>query len=164
MGDRSERREEIKLMLEYGRVGISLIGLGALVFAGLQWMGSNRVALLSNRVAILNGYERMAVEWRDHLRLFVEQPDLRPYFEEGAQLAPDDSKRNLVLAIADLRLDVMDAVLTYPALLDVADDIEGWRNTFRNAFRTSPVLCARLRETESNYGFIVPIAAQACGH
>lgn len=58
----------------------------------------------------------------------------------------------------------MDAVLTYPALLGYSQEaIQGWRNTFTNAFRTSPVLCERLRETESNYGLIAPIAAEACG-
>jgi hypothetical protein len=85
----------------------------------------------SNRVAQQNGYQRMATEWRDHIRTFIDKPVLRPYFEEGLELTTDDPNREVVLALADVRLDVMDAVLTYPALLGYDQtDIQGWRNTF----------------------------------
>jgi hypothetical protein len=56
-----------------------------------------------------------------------------------------------VLALADVRLDVMDAVLTYSALSGRSHEIAGWKNAFASAFRKSPVLCARLNETGSSY-------------
>jgi hypothetical protein len=156
MIDRGERREEIKLILEYAKLVLSLIGIVTLVFAGLQWRDSNRAASLA-------GYQNMAVEWRDHIRTFVDKPDLRPYFEEGLQLNADDPNREAVLALADVRLDVMDAVLTYPALLGYTPtDIQGWRNTFASAFRASPALCARMHQTKANYGLVVPIGVQTC--
>ncbi len=156
MTDRNERREEIKLRLEYVKLAISLAGMATLIFAGLQWIGSNRIATQAV-------YQQMATEWREHLRTFVDRPDIRPYFENSAEITQEDPKYQVVLAVADVRLDVMDAVLTYPGLLGhQQNSIQGWRNTFANAFRTSQVLCTRLREAEDNYGLIVPIAEQAC--
>jgi hypothetical protein len=55
----------------------------------------------------------MTTEWRDHLKTFVEKPDLRPYFEHRVELTTDDPKREAVLALADVRLDTIDAILTY---------------------------------------------------
>ena len=74
-----------------------------------------------------------------------------PYFESGKELRKDDPNRNLVLAVADIRLDVMDAILTFAAIQPFEGGIMGWQNTFARAFRTSPVLCARLAETQANW-------------
>lgn len=86
-----------------------------------------------------------------HLKTFVQHPQLRPYFEEIKEFETDDKHRQLVLALADVRLDVMDAVLTYAAMSGQGNAITGWKNAFANAFRNSTILCARLKETESSY-------------
>jgi hypothetical protein len=72
----AERREEIKLRLEYLKAAISLGVIGTVLFAGLQWRMANQAALQTN-------YQRIAFEWRNHLATFVEKPVLRPYFEDG---------------------------------------------------------------------------------
>jgi hypothetical protein len=156
MTDRAERREEIKLLLEYVKLGLSLAGVAAVIVAIVQWR-------LANQVAGETVYQRMTTEWRDHLKSFVDKPVLRPYFEEGKQFASDDSNKQGVLAPADVRLDAADAILTYAALRGSSDEIAGWKNTFSHAFRTSPVLCSRFNETKSNYGLIIPLANNACG-
>jgi hypothetical protein len=150
---RAERREEIKLRLEYLKVAISLAVIGTLLFAGLQWRTANQVALQTN-------YQRIASEWRTHLGTFVEKPLLRPYFEDRKEIGGDD--KEAILAVADVRLDVMDGILTYASLAGASDEIGGWKNTFSAAFRNSPVLCARLQETRGNYGLVVPIADAVC--
>lgn len=155
MIDRAERREEIRLVLEYVKLAISVLGIGTLLFAGLQWMAANKVA---NETV----YQRIASAWTDHLRTILEKPDLRPYLEEGKELSADDPKREAVLALVDLRLDVMDAILTYAAPRWSEGTITGWRNTFASAFRASPALCVRLHENQWNYGLIVPIARDTC--
>lgn len=157
MSNRGERREEIKLILEYVKVVFSLVGVATIIFAGLQWRAANHVADQAT-------YQRMATEWRDHLKTFVEKPDLRPYFESKKQLNSDDQNAQAVLALADVRLDVADAVLTYAAQRGFYAQIGGWERTFASAFRTSPVLCSRLSETSANYGLIVPIGRTACGN
>ena len=104
-------------------------------------------------------------EWRDHLKTFVERPHLRPYFEEKKEFETDDRYRQSVLALADVRLDVMDAVLTYAVMSGQSDAITGWKNAFASAFRKSPILCARLNETESSYpnAEILSVAAGCAG-
>jgi DNA-binding protein Fis len=115
---RAERREEIKLRLEYLKVAISLGVIGTILFAGLQWQIANQAAARANQIANEAVYQRMTNEWRDHLKTFVdkEKAALRPYFEEKKQLASDDPNRQVVLALADVRLDVMDAILTYATM------------------------------------------------
>jgi hypothetical protein len=152
---RADRREEIKLRLEYLKVVISLGVIGTLLFAGLQWRTANQAALQTN-------YQRIASEWRSHLATFVEKPLLRPYFEGRKELTNDDLNTEVVLALADVRLEVIDGILTYAALWGESDGIVGWENTFAAAFRGSPVLCARLQETRANYGLAVPIGYAAC--
>jgi hypothetical protein len=155
MSDRSERREEIKLVIEYVKLALSVAGVFAIVLAVLQW----RTANLAAKEAI---YERMTTEWRDHLKSFVENHELRPYFEESKQLGPNDQNAQAVLALADVRLDTADAILTYAALHAFSGEIGGWRRTFAHAFQTSPTLCARLKQTRSNYGLLLPVADEAC--
>jgi hypothetical protein len=158
MSDRSERREEIKLVLEYLKLVISAVGIATLYFALLQWEAGTKAA----NIAV---YQRMTGEWREHLKTFVDHPSLRPYFEEKKELklAPDDSERESVLAIADVRLDTADGLLTYAAYQGLGD-ITGWENTISNAFRTSSVLCARFQEVQTSYANakIVSVARLAC--
>ena len=151
MTERAERREELKLLVEYIKLAASVAVAFSVLFAGLQWASANEAAQRANLAATLALYQRMTDEWRTHLKTFVEQPQLRPYFEERKELKADDENRQRVLALADVRLDVMDAVLSYAAMSGVSNAIAGWKNAFSRAFRTSTVLCARLKETESNY-------------
>ena len=165
MTERAERREEIKLVVEYFRLAASFVVVFLVLFAGLQWSNANEAAKRANQVATLALYERMTNEWRDHLKTFVERPHLRPYFEEMKEFETDDKYRQSVLALADVRLDVIDAVLTYAALSGRSHEITGWKNAFASAFRKSTILCARLNETESSYpnAEILLVAASCAG-
>lgn len=59
--DRSERREEIKLKLEYVKLAISIAGAILIVLAVLQWRAANTSALQAV-------YQRITAEWIDHLK------------------------------------------------------------------------------------------------
>lgn len=155
MTDRSERREDIKLYLEFAKLATSGLGLIVIALAVLQWQTANTNALQTV-------YQRMTNEWRAHLTMFVERPNLRPYFADSAVLPVADADRQSVLAMADVRLDVMDATLTYARIQGLSKEIAGWENTFSAAFRQSVVLCDRLRATQTEYGLIVPIADKSC--
>ncbi|MDR7375474.1 hypothetical protein J2X19_000132 [Rhodoferax ferrireducens] len=153
--DRSERREEIKLRLEYAKLIVSLVGVVAIAFAGLQWK-------LSNRNATEAAYEHIASEWNSHLSALVERSELRPYFAESKPLPVDPKERQAVLAMADVRLDKMDAILTFAAIQEASSDIAGWRQTFADSFRSSAVLCDRFSATQTQYGLLVPVGQSAC--
>jgi hypothetical protein len=153
--DRNEQREEIKLKLAYANFLVSLGIIASLIFAGLQWReGSNSATEAS--------YQRIVDQWHDHIKIFIEKPKLRPYFEEGMPMRENDPDAQAILAIADIRLDTMDAVLTFGDFWFGQAVIKGWRITFQNAFRTSPVLCQRFEKTKDNYGLIVQIGDAEC--
>lgn len=154
----------MKLIVEYIKLAISFAVVLSVVFAGLQWASAIEASNRANLLANLALYQRMTNEWRDHLKTFVERPDLRPYFEEMKELETDDKQRQAVLALADVRLDVMDAVLTYAAMSGQGNAITGWKNAFARAFRKSTVLCARLKETEASYPKAeILLLAASCG-
>jgi len=159
---RAERREEIKLLLEYVKL-VSVCAVIATVYFGvLQWRTANENARFANQLAMEAVYARMANEWRDHIKIFITNPDLRPYFENGKHLVDADENSQAVLAIADVRLDVMDAILTYAGMRDDTADIDGWKKTFSRTFEVSPVMCQRLNETRDSYGRIVPVGDAVC--
>lgn len=153
--DRGEHREEIKLRLEYVKVVMSMAGVVLIVLAVLQWKAANTNAMQAI-------YQHMTKEWIDHLKMMVEKPELRQYFEDGTPLPPDGELRQQVLAMAQVRLDTMDAILTFAALQGKTDEIQGWRNTFFAAFRNSAVLCDLLHLRKPEYGEIIPISLSAC--
>jgi hypothetical protein len=153
---KSEREERTKQFMEWVKIVIGILGVGTL------FIGYNQL-VASNLAAKETVYQRMTSEWRDHLKTFVEKPQMRPYFEEGKQLTSSDSDTaQAVLALADVRLDTADAILTYAAMHGASARIDGWKNTFARAFKTSPTLCSRLSETKANYGLIVEIGDKAC--
>ncbi|EPE98634.1 hypothetical protein [Rhizobium grahamii] len=153
--ERAERREEIKLRLEYLKTAISLLATCSILFAALQWFEANRLA--DHTV-----YQKMTSDWQAQLQTFVAKPDLRPYFFEGKTMKDDDPNRNLILAVAESRLDVMDAILSFAARRWSHKTYEGWRNTFMVAFGSSPVLCDLMKQGVDEYGLIVPIAKAGC--
>lgn len=155
MTDRNDRREEIKLNLEYVKLATSMVGLVLIVLAVLQWRAANIHAVQAV-------YQHMTKEWSDHLKMFVEKPALRPYFEDSVPLTAAGDLRQQVLAMAAVRLDAMDAILTFATIQGQSKEIEGWRNTFRAAFRRSVVLCDLVGATKTEYGLIVPISGEAC--
>ena len=155
MSERAERREEIKLWLEYAKRVVSILGAGAILIAAMQWRTANQNAAQAV-------YQHMAEQWSDHLKVFIDKPALRPYFADATALPDSAADRQIVLAVADVRLDVMDAILTYAAIQEASNEIEGWKTTFAQAFKSSPVLCERIARTSNQYGLIVPIAQQAC--
>jgi hypothetical protein len=164
MTDRSERREEIKLLLEYVKVAISLAAIGSVIFAGLQWRIANENAKNANQVALVALYKQIIDDWTEELDAMVEHPELRPYFEDGKALSDSDENHSMILALADRRLNTMDAILTYIQMKGVGGDTTAWRNTFANAFGSSPVLCSRLGEDQTSYegARIIPIWEASC--
>lgn len=161
--DRAERREEIKLRLEYAKSAVAVVGLAGVILGVLQWQISNITARENSVSARQTDYARIAGEWRDHVRLLIDKPELRPYFADGKALVPDDSNRNVVLALADHRLEVMDSILTYVGIAGAMGTIDGWIGTFQHVFRSSPMFCQRAGEVLRNYGAeLQRIVSQSC--
>ena len=153
---KEEKRENIKLYIEVSKLIVQILGSIAIV-----------IAFMVYRDSINKGdqdtYRFISTDLNDHLKIFVDHPELRPYFFDGEVLPKVGPVRLLVESVADVRLDKMDAILTYFKRRGASDkDIEGWTTTFQNAFKQSPALCDAIRGVEANYGYIVPIAKQSC--
>jgi hypothetical protein len=75
-------------------------------------------------------------------KLFVDHPDARPYFYEGATLPSDPNEKQLILAIAELHIDYFDTDLlkraTFPSVLSQFPSFEPW---IRALFNSSPAMC-----------------------
>jgi hypothetical protein len=64
---RADRREEIKLRLEYIKLVVSAFGAASILFAALQWTASNQAA--DHAV-----YQRMSANWTSNLETFIKIP------------------------------------------------------------------------------------------
>ena len=148
--------ERLKIGLDVYQAILATLGLVALWFAYTQWEASE--AREQRDV-----YRTISKDWNDHLLFFVTKPELRPYFFDREQLTPNDPNAGLVFAVADVRIDLMDAILTHIKFKGwTAQETAGWQTTFRDAFRTSPALCEVFQETSEHYGLIKPVAKEGC--
>ncbi|CAL4868176.1 hypothetical protein MMA231_02451 [Asticcacaulis sp. MM231] len=151
-----ESRENWKLRLEIFKTILQIITLISIGFAYLSYRDS--VSKVDQ-----DTYKMIAANWNDHLALFIEHPNLRPYFFEGRAVTPNNKDKLLIESVAVVRLDKMDAILTFFAQRRAPDKaILGWKTTFADAFRRSPALCEAISGVEGNYGLIVPIAQENC--
>ncbi len=151
-----EKREDAKFWIEVAKLGLQIISLVAIAIAFFTY----KEALNKSDQ---DTYRFIAVNWNDHLATFIDKPQLRPYFFEGKELPDNLDERMQIEAVADVRLDKMDAILTYfQQRGGSSEDIKGWTSTFEEAFRRGPVLCSEIADVEDNYGLIVPIARKNC--
>lgn len=85
-------------------------------------------------------------------RIFIERPELRPYFYDNRPLPRRRKLRNTVLSVAELMLDVADVVgnqRKHGQLLEA--DYEWWAFAFRAYFASSPAIRVLWREWQHLY-------------
>lgn len=148
--------EKTKLGLQIAQTIAAVIGATAILIAFFQWQEGQRRAEQ-------DVYRTISKDWNDHLKFFVENPELRPYFFSGLPLDPNNQQAERIHAVADVRIDLMDAVMTHMQVQGwTGKEGQPWRRTFEDAFRNSPVLCDTIFPTWSNYGLVVDVAIKAC--
>ncbi|CAN7784422.1 hypothetical protein LJR175_008400 [Variovorax sp. LjRoot175] len=130
MTDRSEVREEIKLRLEKWKFAVSILGIFAIGFAGLQWQNQSDQLEVANRNALQGVYQKISSVWSDHVGLLIDRPKLRPYFTSNVALPQGEEDAQAVLAFGDARLEAMDAILTYAYMQGGLGQIDGWKVPF----------------------------------
>lgn len=86
-------------------------------------------------------------------RVFMDRPDLLPYFLEGKSIDKNDQKYLEVSAAAFLILDICDLIATqnsrYPEFRDTPEIWDSW---IKDIFSTSPILRDTFDEYPSWYG------------
>jgi hypothetical protein len=148
--------ERSRLRLQIVQTIASLIGMTAIVIAYVQFQESERREEQSV-------YRTISADWNEHLRLFIEQPALRPYFFDAKPVAAGDPNADAVFAVAAVRIDLMDSILAHMNARGWSDKATaGWREEFKDAFATSPALCAEMARTSAHFGLLSESANAGC--
>ena len=123
-----------------------VIGLVGVAFVYFQFhdlrksLDSQAYGIISQELAELN-------------RLFVEHPEMRPYFYAREPLPDDELKRNRVLAVADVYLDFIDNYYSQASHLDWSHyNRGGWDAFIKGSFERSRVLCYALCKDQDEFG------------
>jgi len=81
-------------------------------------------------------------------KIYIQHPQVIPYFEEGKSIAKDSDDYGLVVATAEFIIDLMDSMLD--AYNEKWPD-EGWRNWAEDIFSKSPIFRSHLEELRTWY-------------
>ena len=152
----AERMERSRLRLQIVQTIAALVGMTAIVIAYVQFQESERREEQSV-------YRTISADWNEHLRLFVEQPELRPYFFDARPVAAGDPNADAVYAVAAVRIDLMDSILAHMDARGWSnEETAGWREEFKDAFASSPALCAEMAKTSAHFGLVRGAANAGC--
>lgn len=144
---------------EVQQIFLGLIGF-ILVFAGLV---ATAIQINGNTNALDSTIDLNIMSHAlDVDRLFIDSPDLRPYFFDGTPIPSTNPNYNKARAVADYQLDFFATFFDQSGYWQVLknDPVaqQAWGNYMDASFRQSPIMCHELKEasTEHNYedGFI----------
>jgi hypothetical protein len=92
-------------------------------------------------------------------KIFIQHPEMRPFFRDKKPIRPADEGYDRAAAIAELRANALDAILVFPGVFAVGN----WTNVARSIFRDSPIMCEFVSKYKENYSAAtVKIADEAC--
>lgn len=115
---------------------VSVLGLPALVISLVFVWKQLKLSANANRATV---YQSVPLLMFDIDRLFIERPELKPYFYGRKPLTHDDPEYNRIMSVAELFVDFMDYVtVVEPALPEYEWD--SWKCYFRELLATSPAL------------------------
>jgi hypothetical protein len=131
---------------------VSIVGLGSVVIGIESFRQSERAALAEASQRIIS--DSLNVD-----KLFIQYPEMRPFFREKKPIHRGDEGYDRAAAIADLRVNAFDAVLAFPGVFTG----DTWSNVARSAFRESPIMCEVIAMDKANYSkATVQIADEVC--
>ena len=146
----------IKPGIELLTLIVSLMGLIS-IWVAISELRTNQQ---STSIGAYQAVEGLSLEFD---RLLVEYPALFQYFKLGKQIETSASEYNQVIALADARIGIMDAALTYASLAHIENSIEDWKRKFAHDFKISRIMCERLASTKDEYSIlVVDLGEAAC--
>jgi hypothetical protein len=84
--------------------------------------------------------------------LFINNPELRPYFYYGKEISEGDKNYDKALAVAEFQLDFFDSYLTQSEYLTLrAEERQNWEKYIVDSFSNSPIMCMRLKDAPGWY-------------
>jgi hypothetical protein len=84
-------------------------------------------------------------------KLFITNPELRPYFYNKKGINKDDNLYETVSATAEYLLDYYDSLLVHMKLAPYLNDYyrKSWESNIIDSFLWSPILCSYLEENKT---------------
>jgi hypothetical protein len=133
-------------------LAVSIVGLGSVVIS----IQSLRQA---DDAARANVTQQVIGDSMDVDKIFIQHPEMRPFFRDRKPIRPGDEGYDRAAAIAELRANALDAILVFPGVSAVGN----WTNVARSIFRDSPIMCEFVSKYKDNYSAAtVKIAGEAC--
>jgi hypothetical protein len=89
--------------------------------------------------------------------IFIQNPDLRPYFFEKKKIDKNDKNYNKAVSVADYTIDYFDLFYSQvdyflPPRIDLNQKaFNSWKTYIKQSFKLSPILCQRLNEVKGWY-------------
>lgn len=152
-------KAKLALLSLYEKLSLvtSLIGSLSLVFIYYQILQTSTSLEASAKANIGDAYANIGAFTLDLDKIFIENPELRPYFYHGWEITETDTKYHAVMAVAEMQLDFFDATLTQLQIRPEEDAAEMeaekalWDKYFVKSFSSSRALCKRYADDEDWY-------------
>jgi hypothetical protein len=136
---------EVAALTDTVTIAAALVGIagviGSLLFSGYQTRNLVHQTKIQNEMAravnINNGVDRLSAVYR----VFIDYPELRRYFYEGAPMPAASRKRARVLTVAEMIADTVDSVILDAATrVATGEHRDDWNDYIRHILAHSPTL------------------------
>lgn len=126
-----------------------IISFGALYFSFEQ-------SRITNRAVEAQTWQAITQQGYDISRIFVEHPNLRPYFYDGITIDRNATDFHAVMAICEMYLDFIDSmqdehVFALPGMTENGENRALWNKYFKDIFASSPAIRAYAEEKKLWY-------------
>ena len=122
----------------------TLLALGTIVYVLQQTREMSKQNRIGAKSALISVYKEISSVMLEIDKMFLEYPDLRKYFYDGAVLRKKTRKYNQALSIAEWFLDFMDMFVVMgkaaPEHPGVSLPWQDWNVFFREIYSTSPII------------------------
>jgi len=131
---------------------VSIVGLGSIWISIQSFKQSERAALASTSQQIIS-------DSADVDKLFIQYPEMRAFFRDRKPIHRGEEGYDRAAAIAELRVNALDTVLTFPQVFKA----DNWSNVARSSFRDSPIMCEFISMYKANYSkTTIQVSDEAC--
>lgn len=155
-----DKLESINVILKPLALLVEIIGFSLIV-----WQ-----VFIARQAFEVQAWQMITQQMTEIDKIFVEHPDLYPYFYQKKQIDINDPLYPKVVSMADMLLDYMDGfeddfVRKLAGMEDNGKYWKAWEKYFQDQFNLSPVLCNRYKEVKSWYtenGVLDSFAIKGC--
>jgi hypothetical protein len=145
---------------------VSVVGF-ILIIAGLFYtikqFDENTTALRLSTTAVNLNAEALNLAANQNImshtldvdKLFIDSPELRPYFFKGVTVTPSNKDYNKAAAVAVYQLDFFDTFFgqsgDWLVLQNEPAAQDAWMQYFNDSFQHSPIMCVQLKQFANEY-------------